>query len=89
MIELFCCVAVLWFLYYLINHAEMFDRLRAAALPTLPGWLRYVLTCSLCLSFWILAALSLFTGWTPLLLVAPPCTLMWDLAYRKLKGSPQ
>ena len=86
MMELLFWTLAIWFGYYLVNHAQMFDRLRTAAMPALPGWLRYALECAICFSFWILAALSLFTGWTPMLLMCPPCTLIFDLVYRRLKG---
>ena len=86
MMDLIFFTATIWFLYFLVNHAEMFSRLRQAAMPALPKWISYVLQCSVCFSFWLLAALSLFTGWTPLLLVCPPFVMMFDLSYRRLKG---
>lgn len=85
MMELLFWVCALWFAYFLVNHAEMFARLRQAVMPALPGWIRYVLECAICFSFWILAALSLFTGWTPLLVMCPPCVLFADLTFRRLK----
>lgn len=87
MIPLVFWTLAIWFLFYLMNHAAMFDRLRAAVMPALPRWIAYSVSCAFCTAFWVLAAFSLFTGWTPLLLVCPPTTLMWDLAYRRLKGT--
>jgi hypothetical protein len=76
----------LWLLYFLVNHAEMFRRLRTAVMPALPNWLRYPLECALCLPFWVLVAASLLTGWTPMVLWVPPVVLGLDLCYRRLSG---
>lgn len=76
----------IFFVAYMLKYASIFDRLRAAAMPALPGWLQTLLSCSFCLAFWITAALSLFTGFTPMILAAPPCVLLIDLTYRKLAG---
>ncbi len=84
----FLYVLALWSVYYLINHASLFDRLRAAAMPVLPQWLQKLVSCSYCLTFWITAAFSLFTGFSVVLLAAPPCTLFLELGYRKLSGEP-
>ena len=86
MMDLIFFTTAIWFLYFLVNHAEIFSRLRQATMPALPRWISYALECSICFSFWILAALSLFIGWTPLLLMCPPFVLMFDLSYRRLKG---
>jgi len=86
MMELLFWVCALWFLYFMVNHAEMFSRLRQAAMPALPKWISSMLSCAICFSFWIMAALSLFVGWTPMLLMCPPFVLMFDLSYRRLKG---
>lgn len=75
----------LWFAFYLVNHAELFDRLRGAVIPVLPRWLAYPLQCGACFTFWTLSALSLFIGFTPLCVLCPPCVLMFDLIYRRLK----
>jgi hypothetical protein len=80
-----CAIAV-WFGFYLINHARLFDRLRAALSPLLPGWLKSLLHCPLCVCFWAMSALSLFTGWIPLIVLAPPCTLFIELAFQKLRN---
>ncbi len=76
----------IFFVAYMLKYASIFDRLRTAAVPALPGWLQTLLGCSFCLAFWITAALSLFTGFTPMILAAPPCVLLIDLTYRKLAG---
>lgn len=80
---------LIWFLHFLINHAELFAPLRTALMPLLPRWIRYPLECSLCLAFWLLAAMSLFTGWTPLVLWVPPVTLGLDLCYQRLVGKAE
>ena len=84
---IFTTTLVVWLIYFLINHAEMFSKLRAAAIPALPRWISYPLTCALCFAWWILAAFSLFTGWSPLVLWVTPCVLMWDLGFRRLNGN--
>lgn len=74
-----------WMAFYVVNHAEMTVRLRETALPLLPKWLAYPLTCAICFGWWVMAAFSLLTGFTPLLLLVPPVTLLIDLAYQRLR----
>lgn len=83
---LYCLAA--WFAFFLINHAEMFDKVRAAAMPALPRWISYPLACSFCFTFWTLAAFSLLAGsWTPLMLYCPPISLLIELTYQRLKAA--
>lgn len=82
---IFTTTVALWFVYFLINHAEVTAKVRAALFPALPTWLATLLACPLCLAFWTLCAISLFWGWTPLTLWCPPCVLMWDLAFRRMQ----
>lgn len=77
---------VLWFAFYLVNHADITAKVRAAVLSAIPGWMASLISCALCSSFWVLAAISLFTGFTPMLFWVPPTVLFIDLAYRRLKG---
>ncbi len=77
-----------WFAFYLVNHATLFGRVRAAVFPALPTWLANSLQCAFCMSFWILAVFTLFVGATPMILLCPPCTLMWEMLFLRLKGQP-
>lgn len=74
-----------FFVYYLLNHATLFERLRAAVLPVLPHWIANSLQCAFCFTWWSLAAFSLFTGWNPFPLLCPPVVLGMDLVYRRLR----
>lgn len=73
-----------WGLFFLVNHADLFSRVRNAVMPVLPRWLAYPIQCAFCASFWTLAAFSLFTGWTPMILWVPPCVLFVDQGFRGL-----
>lgn len=75
----------IWFVFFLINHADLTAKVRNALMPALPRWLSYPLQCAICFSFWLLAAFSLFTGWNPLILCVPPVTLGIDLSFRRLQ----
>lgn len=91
-------VCLCWFTFYLINHATLFSRPRAAFGSITPNWLVSLLKCPLCLSWWImvfvqiwtfilyaLSAVSLFWGYIPLMVICPPLTLMLEMAYQRLK----
>lgn len=88
-----------WFKFYLINHAAIFSRLRAALAPLIPCWLKTLLKCPLCVSFWglilaqllylalwLFSAASLFVGFIPLAVICPPAVLFVELAYQRLKN---
>lgn len=74
-----------WFVYFIINHANLTAKVRTAAMPALPGWLRGSLECPLCLTFWILVAVSLCDVFTPLVVLCPPVVLAMDLVYCRLR----
>lgn len=78
------CLQV-YFVYYLLNHATMFDKVRAAILPALPWWLRELIECPFCVGFWVTFVLSLLVGFSYLILCAPPVVLFMDAAYCRLK----
>ena len=84
--KLLVYVLVLWFFFYLINYSVVFEKLREAAMPTLPQWIQTLLQCAFCAGFWATVAFSLFTGFSAAVFAAPPCMLFVDLAYRKLSG---
>lgn len=75
----------LWMAFYLVNHADMFSRLRAAAMSVLPRWVAYPLSCPICFAWWVLVAACVLAGWTPLVLWVPPVVLLLDLAYLRLR----
>lgn len=75
----------IWLVFYLVNHAEMFSKLRAAAMPVLPRWISYPLSCPICFAWWVLVAVCVLLGPTWLVLWVPPCVLMLDLAYLRLR----
>ena len=75
-----------WFIFYMINHSELLQKVRAALFPALPKWLATLLACPICFCWWFTAALSFFWfGFTPMILTAPVVTLFLDLAYLRLK----
>jgi hypothetical protein len=75
----------IWFAFFVVNYAELFDPLRQWIFPRLHPKLRYAITCPICFATWCLVAFSLFTGFTPLLLYVPPCCLLFDLIFNKLR----
>ncbi len=75
----------IWLAFFLVNHAELTARLRAAVMPVLPRWLATLVSCPLCASFWSLVAVSLFVGFTPMVLLVPQVVLFIDLAFLRLK----
>lgn len=83
--DFFLYCAAIWFFFYLINHSLIFQKLRLAAMPALPDWLRGMLECSFCCSFWFTCAICIFfTGFSLWIFSAPPCCLMFDLVFRRL-----
>ena len=76
----------LFFAFYLLNHSELFARVRGWLFPRLWSKAVYALECALCSAFWVLLVYSLFTGFTPLIFCVPPCCLMLNLVYLNLKS---
>ncbi len=78
----------IWMVFFLVNHAEMFNTVRAVIAPKLPRWLKYSLSCALCFGWWTCVAVSLFfSGSFALLNVCcPPAVLFLDLSFRRLRG---
>jgi hypothetical protein len=76
----------LWAVFYLINYADILNKPRDFFKKFSPNWLKYLLSCALCFSFWALTAISLFVGFTPLILWTPVVTLFVELGFRKLAG---
>lgn len=79
----------IWFAFFLINYAEVTGSLRNRVAPFLwarwPG-IAYVLSCPLCLGWWILVGYCVATvSFTPLLFAAPPCVLILDLVFNRLR----
>jgi hypothetical protein len=79
-----------FFLFYLVNHADLFDKVRLAVIPSLPHWLSYPIQCAFCACFWITLSLWYFNLadlW--LVFTAPPVTLLLNLIFLKLKSNGQ
>lgn len=79
----------LWFLYYLLNYAEITHapagRLKRALGPR---W-GYPLSCPICLSWWLTFFAYLVTAdWLlATCFIVPVLTLFIDLAYQRLSGN--
>lgn len=84
--DFFLYCAAIWFFFYLVNYAGLFERLRKAAMPTLPEWIQTLLGCALCFTWWVTLGLSLIAGFSIAVFAAPPCVLFADLLYKKLSG---
>lgn len=91
-------VCLCWFTFYLVNHATILNKPRAAFASISPRWLVSLARCPLCMAFWqlvvlqavswllwALSAASLFFGYIPLMVICPPLTLMLEMAYQRLK----
>jgi hypothetical protein len=75
----------IFFVHYLINHSEIFAKLRTAVFPCLPQLLVKAVSCGFCLSFWIMLALSLIYGFSPFLFIVPVTVLFMDFGFQRLK----
>jgi hypothetical protein len=85
--DFFLYCSAIWFFFYLVNYAGLFEPIREAAMPALPTWLQTLLQCALCFTWWVTLGFSLFVGFSVTVFAAPPCVLFADMIYRKLNGS--
>jgi uncharacterized membrane protein len=91
MIDLFVTLLListfLWFLFYLLNYAEI-TKVPATWVKEVLGKLSYPLSCAACWPFWVtlfgLVIYLDFMWWT--CAVVPVIHLFIDLVYRKLAG---
>ncbi len=76
-----------YMVYYVVGQSDLLATPRAWVLRTLPGWLTYPLSCSLCFTFWLSLALTL-TGVVYMgaltLLAAPVVNLLLDMGVKAL-----
>lgn len=75
----------IFFFFYLINYSEIFEKLRNAIFPVIPEFLRKMLQCSFCFSFWTMVVTSFFIGVSLLVLTIPVFTMFVDLLFKKLR----
>ena len=87
--SIFSYVCFLFFVFYLINYAELTEKFREAVFPILPKWLGSVLSCATCFSFWVTSAFCYFiVGFSPIIFQVTVVMTFTDLLYKRLRNNP-
>lgn len=76
---------VIWFFFYLWNHADISKAARDYTYPRLFPFVASLLQCAFCTTFWITTILW-FLGYAfgALIILAPPIALFIELTFRHL-----
>lgn len=79
----------LWFLYYLLNYADLTRPVSTWLKRQLGPKLGYPLSCAFCWPFWVtLTGYIVYPDWTFwTVLVVPAIHLFIDLTYQRLSGN--
>ena len=75
----------IFFLYYLCNYAEIFDKPRKIIFSVLSDTIIKVAQCGLCFSFWTMLILCLFYNLYIYIFAVPTVVLFMDFTFKKLK----